>query len=35
MLLVVLDQEFLGTNDVVFLTVLAFPEEELLGVLLG
>ncbi len=35
MLLVVLDQKFLGKNVVVVLTVLVFPEEEFLGVLLG
>ena len=35
MLLVVLDQEFLGRNDVVVLTFLVFPEEEFLGVLSG
>ncbi len=35
MLVVVLDQEFLGMNDVVVLTVLVFPEEEFLGMLLA
>ncbi len=33
-LLVVLEQEFLGTNDVVVLTVLVFPEEQFSGMLL-
>ena len=35
MLLVVLDQEFLGINFVVVMTVLVFPEEDFLGVPLG
>ncbi len=35
MLVVVLDQEFLGMHDVVVLALLVFPEEEFLGVHLG
>ncbi len=35
MLMVVLDQEVLGMNDVVVLAVLVFKEEVFIGLLLG